>query len=549
MTQFQMFELSFQGPAPEGSEVRIDLSADFTKDGKKVTVKGFYAGNGCYKIRFLPMEAGEYHYSVRGSILPGGQEGTVTAEPADGKHHGPVRADGCFLRYADGSSFLSFGTTVYALAHQSDALTDETMETLSRSPFNKVRICVFPKHYNYNHNNPRYYAFERSAAGQGKTFEAEEGSQVGPGNPDMAGENNWDVHHPCFAFWDAFEEKLNRLDEMGIQADLIVFHPYDRWGFSNMPQADNLVYLDYLVRRLSAFPNVWWSLANEYDLIPAKSMKDWEEIETFLAGEDPFHHMLSNHNCFKAWDWSRENVTHVSWQTKQFGRIPELIHRFGKPVLFDECRYEGNLPESWGNISGRDMTSRFWKTMTLGGYCTHGETFYPGTKEAEENTHTGEREVVWWARGGRLHGESPARIAFLKEIVESLPGPLLPSHAMHSLMGLTAEELKQNFDAMPEGMKGFMRSLFSMSSHDRDMFILAEPEYAGRVGEDEAFLVYLDTQCAARYTLRLPEKGSYRVEVIDTWNMTRETVKTGVSGPVTVDLPGREYMAVLAIRE
>jgi hypothetical protein len=26
----------------------------------------------------------------------------------------------------------------------------------------------------------------------------------------------------------------------------------------------------YVVARLAAFPNVWWSMANEYDLMPAK---------------------------------------------------------------------------------------------------------------------------------------------------------------------------------------------------------------------------------------------------------------------------------------
>lgn len=40
---------------------------------------------------------------------------------------------------------------------------------------------------------------------------------------------------------------------------------------ATMPREDNLIYLDYLIRRLAAFPNVWWSLANEYDLCGAKT--------------------------------------------------------------------------------------------------------------------------------------------------------------------------------------------------------------------------------------------------------------------------------------
>ena len=547
MRQYEMAELCFQGPVPEGSQVQVNLNAVFAKDGKSTKVKGFYAGEGRYKVRFLPEEAGEYTYEVSG-IVSG--SGSLQIEPADEKHHGPVRADGIFLKYADGTRHSSFGTTVYALAHQSEALMNETFETLAKSPFNKVRMCLFPKHYNYNHNNPRYYAFAPSEAGKGNTYEAEEGSQVAGSSFADVSINNWDVHHPDFRFWEAFEDKILRLQELGIECDLILFHPYDRWGFASMPQADNLVYLDYLLRRFSAFPNVWWSLANEYDLCTAKSLSDWEEIEAFVAVNDPVHHMLSNHNCFQPWDWSRENVTHISWQTKQFARVGELARKYQKPVLFDECRYEGNVPESWGNISGKDMTSRFWKVMTQGGYCTHGETFYPGTEIAKENTATGESEVVWWARGGRLHGESPARIAFLREIVESLPGPLHPGASlMSSMLGLTDEQAEALLQQVPGDYRRFLSCLVAMEATERDKFIMAEPEYAGQVGEDEAFLSYKDTQCCAKASMMLPETSTYRVDVIDTWNMTRETVLTGVSGRVEVDLPGREYMAILAVKE
>ena len=243
-------------------------------------------------------------------------------------------------------------------------------------------------------------------------------------------------------------------------------------------------------------------------------------------------------------------MTHVSWQTKQFPRVGELIRRYHKPVLYDECRYEGNLPESWGNISGKDMTSRFWQVTTQGGFCTHGETFYPGTEIAKENTATGESEVVWWARGGRLHGESPERIAFLRKIVESLPGPLRPNETGASaLMGKSDEEAAVMLQQIPEGFRRFLSNLFAMEAAERDKFLMAEPEFAGQVGDNEAFLFYKDTQCCAKTFIMLPETASYQIDVIDTWNMTRDTVQTGASGRTEVDLPGREYMAILAIKE
>jgi hypothetical protein len=38
--------------------------------------------------------------------------------------------------------------------------------------------------------------------------------------------------------------------------------------------------------------------------------------------------------------------------------------------------------------------------------------------------------------------------------------------------------------------------------------------------------------------------GTYRVDVLDTWNMTVETVAETASGPTRVVLPTRKYMAV-----
>ncbi len=40
-----------------------------------------------------------------------------------------------------------------------------TLATLAAAPFNKLRMCVFPKHYDYNHNEPEHHPFERDPSG------------------------------------------------------------------------------------------------------------------------------------------------------------------------------------------------------------------------------------------------------------------------------------------------------------------------------------------------------------------------------------------------
>jgi len=149
--------------------------------------------------------------------------------------------------YADGTPYFPFGTTCYAWAHQGDAMEEETLATLRTSPFNKIRMCVFPKHYEFNHNEPELYVFPRTAPASKE-------------NPQ--GTNNYTRFEP--AFFAHFEKLLTRLRDLNIEADLILFHPYDRWGYATMPAEVDERYLRYVIARFAAYRNVWWSLANEF---------------------------------------------------------------------------------------------------------------------------------------------------------------------------------------------------------------------------------------------------------------------------------------------
>jgi hypothetical protein len=67
--------------------------------------------------------------------------------------------------YADGTPYRPFGTTCYAWTHQPEELQTQTLQTLRVSPFNKLRMCVFPKHYTFNTADPDLFPFERSDQG------------------------------------------------------------------------------------------------------------------------------------------------------------------------------------------------------------------------------------------------------------------------------------------------------------------------------------------------------------------------------------------------
>jgi hypothetical protein len=208
--------------------------------------------------------------------------------------------------------------------------------------------------------------------------------------------------------------------------------------------------------------------------------------------------------------------------------------------MIDECCYEGNLPQFWGSLSAREMVFRFWRTFASGAYCTHGETYLS------------DDDVVWWAKGGVLKGESPKRIAFLREIMESLPGPLVPADGgIVELAQMSPEEIEKGMAQQPEDLRDFIRmiaaSIGRMRVDDRTAHIGGEHEWAAHVGE-EAFLWFNDLMCFGEQTLRLPEDGRFRVELIDVWEMTRTVIAEDVSGETIIRLPGKEGLAVMAVK-
>jgi hypothetical protein len=351
---------------------------------------------------------------------------------------------------------------------------EQTLEVLSKSPFNKVRMCIFPKFYTYNTENPIDYAFLGSE---------EEGFDYTRFNP---------------VFWDRLEKRIAQLDELGIQADIILLHPYDKWGFSKMDLETDVFYLKYAVNRLSHFKNVWWSLANEFDLLPWKSINDWELYARVIMANDAYGHLRSIHNCLTFYDHTKPWITHCSMQRVDVYKTAEMVKEwrelYKKPVIVDECAYEGNINFGWGNITGEEMTRRFWEGCIRGGYLSHGETYVD------------KGDQIWWSHGGALHGTSPARIAFLKEIMEDAPEDAAP-------VKVTPENNEEFWD-VPCFRK-----------------------------ENDYFLYYFGFFQPVFRTYELPKGCEYEIELIDTWNMTIEKLPGIYKGSIKLDMPGRQYMA------
>ena len=485
---WEVFELTLPGPSSANPFTDVQFSASLGQGARTVSVDGFYDGNGIYKLRFMPDAPGEWNYrTTSNSPELSGKTGKFTCSAALAGAHGPVRVRNTHhFAYADGAPFFPFGTTCYAWMHQSEELQQQTLESLRSAPFNKIRMCVFPKSYQYNHNEPSLYPFERDAAGK---------SDFTRLNP---------------AYFAHVEQRIGDLCALGIEADLIVFHPYDRWGYATMPAEADDRYLRYLIARMSAYRNIWWSLANEWDLMRAKSAQDFDRYFRIVQQYDPAGHLRSVHYSHTMYDYSRPWVTHASLQTYAFDSAAGWLSTWAKPLCFDEVQYEGNLNSRWGNLSGQEMMRRFWLGVIAGCYVTHGETWLDPDKSFDESTSP----TLWWSHGGKLHGSSPARIAFLRKLVEQ-----------------TAAAAGK--EATRTGLEAQVPAAYYLNASSSD-------ETGRSVHE---ILYFMDYHQPIYYDFPLPD-GNWVAEFIDPWEMTVTPLSGSYAGKSRIKLAGRPYQAL-----
>lgn len=467
-------ELSFHHEA-SGNPFDVTLEATFTNGDKSLTVRGFYDGDNTYRIRFMPTDEGRWSYLTRSSVRSmNRQKGTIEATAPSAGNHGPVAADGLGFRYADGTHYHPFGTTTYALALFRPEIQQQTLESLAQTGFNKTRFCILPKDYPTEHDAPTLFPFEMVS----KSVDAEGKSHY-----------EWDFSRPNPRFFQNVDRRILDLQQLGIEADLILFHPYDKgvWGFDDMGEEFDRRYLEYLVARVGSYRNVWWSLANEWDLVRTKKYEDWATLTRIVVAADPYRHLCSIHGGSAVYyDYHLPEYTHVSFQDEgplyTMTAAGTMRQIFRKPVIADEIGYEGNTQMRWARWSPQFMTHLITNGIMGGIYVTHGECY----RDPER------ADWVYWSDGSVLRGESWKRIAFLRKIVEEAPHPIRPAD-------------------------------------------ISRDEQTSTAGEGY-FFVYFGQQIVRDWVFNLPDSNShfkriqkgdkFRVEVINLWDMTIEEYPT-----------------------
>jgi hypothetical protein len=95
----------------------------------------------------MPESRGSWRFTTVSSDpdLAGKSGSFVVVAPGPG-NHGPVVVHNQYhFAYADATSYIPLGTTLYNWLNRDRDLEIRTLATLSRNPFNKARFLVFPK--------------------------------------------------------------------------------------------------------------------------------------------------------------------------------------------------------------------------------------------------------------------------------------------------------------------------------------------------------------------------------------------------------------------
>ena len=491
--QWGIYEVTLNGPTNGTPFVDVRISANFDNGEKRVAVPGFYDGDGVYRIRFMPDTQGNWRYETKANRWElTGKTGEFTVTPPGTGNHGPVRVHNTFhFAYADGTPYVCIGTTIYNWLDTPEKLQEETLQTLATAPFNKARMLLTPQPTDYQKNfPPPRWPFV--------------------GTPP----HDWDLTRFNPEYFQHYEKRIGQLRDLGIEADIILFNPYGKWGFEKMDAAGDERYVRYVVARFSAYRNVWWSLANEWDFLRTKTEADWDRIGALVQQCDPYNHLRSIHNGALIYDNYKPWVTHASIQNGLAVESPASaeIYRdvWRKPVVYDEVKYEGDGKYRWANLSGPEMVHRFWCGTVAGTYVGHGDYF------------TTVVEDTWTSFGGKMRGESAPRLAFLKTILEAGPA--------------------DGLDPIDKGN---------------------EAGIAGQAGK--YYLIYFGREMPTNWTFQLYKQGvedgmRFKVDVIDTWNMTITPVSSefvttkkdnyyfGDAQNRSVSLPAKAGMALRIVR-
>jgi Protein of unknown function (DUF4038)/Domain of unknown function (DUF5060) len=367
-------------------QVSLQPVATFQLGATTRTVNGFFDGivsnKAVFRIRFTPPVGGTWSYTTSSS-----DSGLTVSSPTSffvgaSARRGMLRRDAArperFI-FDNGGRFFMWGQTYYQLITKvRNGTPDEWKTSIDNSVakgMNKLRTLLYP----FGNFLP-----------------------YGDSLPFSDG----DTHDVLdLAHWRRFDEIPNYLNQKGMIAEIIVFNDNNR-AYSKplgdaMAQMRDQRYMRYAIARYAAFPNVIFSLTNEWNLSPYGKAY-WNTMGS-IAREDPWLtqgsnlRLLSIHprtdHLFQFFDatWPVHAVIQDGTNNGRLdaNNIPQNPPHFdngdewgnysiannlgrGMPVVNDEYGYIGDTQTKTGPFDRLEHRQAMWGIAFAGGYGSAG---------------------------------------------------------------------------------------------------------------------------------------------------------------------------------
>ncbi len=381
---YDFVELTLRVDSPKAAnpftEAHVDGQFVKQRDPKPIPVEGFCDSpdGGTCRIRFMPVQPGDYSYSVtyRQGGLVKRHSGNFKA--IDRHRRGLLKADPSypwhFMWEGTREHFYLNGTTAFLLMGWDDErVIQGIIDRFHRYKVNRVRVLLTGR--------TNYFWTEPVKPGNGfsnylNTWVAQRPAEIK--------EPGFDYSHFNVDFWRKFERMLRYARERDINVS-VIFDWNDTKVHPGAGSEDEKRYYRYAVSRLSAFSNVTWDLGDDLD-----SFRDeaWTHATgTFLMGIDPYRHLATSHPVNN----DHQDRTSAWFGMTSFQQWPRPLHAWmldqrriqqatGRiiPQVNEEYGYEDHYPD-WNPIpapgcSAEGCRRMAWEMAMAGTYQTTGET-------------------------------------------------------------------------------------------------------------------------------------------------------------------------------
>jgi hypothetical protein len=369
-------DFTFRSKTMPDNPFAVPISAEISgPDGVRLTMPGFYDGEGTWKVRFSPTVEGTWSLVTRSTDpeLDNRRSSFTCVASKNGVEHGGLRIDAehpSQFIYEDGARFFPMGYEcdwLWAL----DA-ADPQLKTVN--PFlDKIAA------HGFNFIILNAYAYDTSWR-KGRTGKDDYGP---PPLYAWEGSNDKpDYSRFNLAYWQHYDRMMEALRRRGFAAHILlrVYNKQVNWPVNGSPEDD--LYYRWLVARYAAYPNVTWDIAKE-----AHNEKDLDYKLgrlRYFRENDPYHRLLTVHDDKANYDRGvydglvdyRSDQQHTEWRKVMLSHLEQRAW----PVINTEFGYEcgaKGVSDKTYNVAQlpEEVCRRAWEVYTAGGFGAYYYTY------------------------------------------------------------------------------------------------------------------------------------------------------------------------------